>query len=289
MSGRSAALGVRARRRTAAPGLLDSVTVFAGYSVRRLRAAHAGAALRVQRASDSAEQDIGFTSAGDLDTAALAAFCAGTTGYVAKWYDQSGSGRDLSQTTQARMWRIFTGGAVDMKNSKPTLLAPDDQRGMLSPTFTANTTTLASAFAVASLNNVVTTSAPRYVSVVGASNSDGAAVDGCALIMRGPSAANSWRLLRNGGSAIQTGAYDILQQVAGVESNGSYSVSVDGATTTVASGAGTVASTRILMGMFATTSYATSTGQCMSEFLVSFLSVDVTAIRTDQKAYFGTA
>jgi len=45
----------------------------AAFSLRRLRSAYAGPAVRVRRSSDNAEADIGFTPAGDLDTRALLA------------------------------------------------------------------------------------------------------------------------------------------------------------------------------------------------------------------------
>jgi hypothetical protein len=60
----------------AATYLLDTLTVSpsVAYSTRKLRAAYAGAALRVQRSSDSTQQDIGFSANGQLNTTALLAF-----------------------------------------------------------------------------------------------------------------------------------------------------------------------------------------------------------------------
>ena len=59
-------------------GALDSLTAQAAYSVRRLRTAYTGPLLRVRRSNDNAEQDIGATYAGELNTSALATFCGGT-------------------------------------------------------------------------------------------------------------------------------------------------------------------------------------------------------------------
>ena len=51
--------------------------------------------LRVLRASDSTQRDIGFVG-GNFDVATYNAFIAGTQGFVTKWYDQSGAGLDAS-------------------------------------------------------------------------------------------------------------------------------------------------------------------------------------------------
>ena len=79
--------------------LADYPGASAAYSLRLLDTNYTGSAIRVRRASDNAEQDIGFDSNGDLDTTALATFCSGTDGFVKTWYDQSGSGNDATQTT----------------------------------------------------------------------------------------------------------------------------------------------------------------------------------------------
>ena len=88
-------------------GLLDTYSgAAAAYSLRLLDSTYTGDAIRVRRASDNAEQDIGFTN-NELDTAALATFCAGTDGFVKVWYDQSGNGNDATQTTTANQWKIY--------------------------------------------------------------------------------------------------------------------------------------------------------------------------------------
>lgn len=74
---------------------LLSSSVSAGYALRRLSAFYSGAAIRVHRASDNAELDIGFTAAGDFDWASAIAFSGSSTGTVALWYDQSGNGNDV--------------------------------------------------------------------------------------------------------------------------------------------------------------------------------------------------
>jgi hypothetical protein len=83
----------------------------AAYSVRKLRTAYTGNAIRVRRSSDNAEQDIGFV-AGNLDTTSLTTFCSGTNGFVTTWYDQSTNLVNVTQTTALLQPQIVSGGSV---------------------------------------------------------------------------------------------------------------------------------------------------------------------------------
>jgi len=97
-------------------GLLDDFPGAASaYSLRKLDRDYAGYAIRVRRASDNTEQDIGFDSNGDLDTTALATFCSGTDGFVRVWYDQSSNGNDVTQTTSGKQPKIYdsSGGVIE--------------------------------------------------------------------------------------------------------------------------------------------------------------------------------
>lgn len=93
-------------------------------SMRKIRAAYTGPCLRVQRQSDAAEQDIGFDANGWRDDTALAAFCAGTEGFIVRWYTQdAGTGSDLVQTNTSRCPRVYfnaTGVVVDPTTSNPS-------------------------------------------------------------------------------------------------------------------------------------------------------------------------
>jgi hypothetical protein len=103
------------------PLLLDTYTdAAAAYSVRKLRTAYAGSAIRVRRSSDNAEQNIGF-SGNDLDTSALTTFCGAGNGFVTTWYDQSGNANNAIQTTAANQPQIVSAGAVLLQGTKPTL------------------------------------------------------------------------------------------------------------------------------------------------------------------------
>lgn len=79
-------------------GVLDGISnVAAAYSLRKLRSAYSGYAVRVRRSSDSTEQDIGFDGSGEFDSAAFSSFVSGGTGYVRTLYDQSGNGHNSTQ------------------------------------------------------------------------------------------------------------------------------------------------------------------------------------------------
>ena len=106
------------------PPLLDDYpNAGAAYSLRKLRTAYTGSAIEVRRTNLDVA-DIGFTSTGDLDTAALIAF-TGTgaldNGFVTKWYDQSGNAQNATQTTALNQPQIVSSGSVILQNGKPTL------------------------------------------------------------------------------------------------------------------------------------------------------------------------
>jgi hypothetical protein len=90
------------------------------YSLRKLRTAYTGSAVRVRRSSDNTEQDIGFV-AGQLDTVSLLAFCGVGNGFVTTWYDQSGNARNVTQTTQSNQPQIVKIGSVILLNNKPKI------------------------------------------------------------------------------------------------------------------------------------------------------------------------
>lgn len=98
---------------------LDGVAnVQVAYSTRLLRTAYAGASIQLQRTSDSATQDIGF-SAGWADSSAVTTFCGigNINGcFVNVWYDQSGNGKN--QVDNAISTITFNASGI---NSHPTL------------------------------------------------------------------------------------------------------------------------------------------------------------------------
>jgi hypothetical protein len=106
------------------PPLLDDYpNAAAAYSLRKLRSAYTGSAIRVRR-TDLQQSDIGFTSTGELDTAALLAF-TGTgvldNGFVTTWYDQSGNSRNAVQATALNQPQIVSSGVLLTSNSKSAI------------------------------------------------------------------------------------------------------------------------------------------------------------------------
>ena len=95
------------------PYLLDTYEgAAAAYSLRRLRSAYTGPAVRVRRASNNDELNIYFNADGTLDTATLEAFCAGTDGFVSVWYDQGQGGNDATQGATGNQPKIVDAGTV---------------------------------------------------------------------------------------------------------------------------------------------------------------------------------
>jgi hypothetical protein len=102
----------------AVTGILDGYTSGVGlaYATAWLNPSYTGSAIRVRRASDNTEQDIGFDGQ-DLDTSALTTFCTGTNGFIRTWYDQSGNGNDLIQTTTASQPKIYDSSTGVVKDN----------------------------------------------------------------------------------------------------------------------------------------------------------------------------
>jgi len=101
--------------------LLDQYSGAAGaYSLRKLRTAYTGNAIRVRRSNDNTEQDIGFAG-NDLDTASLKTFVGANSGFVTTWYDQSTNARNAAQTTAANQPRIINAGTVERIAGEPSI------------------------------------------------------------------------------------------------------------------------------------------------------------------------
>jgi hypothetical protein len=102
---------------------LDQYTGASGaYSLRKLRTAYTGAAVRVRKdTTDQPEQEIGFTANGDLDTAALKQFLNARSGFIVTWMDQSTNGRNATQATQANQPRIANLGVIERIAGDPSI------------------------------------------------------------------------------------------------------------------------------------------------------------------------
>lgn len=108
------------------PSFVDpysGITKFAArYSIRKIVPTYSGPCIRVRRSSDSTEQDIGFTSSGNLDTAALLSFVGSGDGFVSVLYAQYGS-TNYVQATTTKQPRIVLAGVVDVgANGLPSIV-----------------------------------------------------------------------------------------------------------------------------------------------------------------------
>jgi len=113
--------------------LLDTYSgAAAAYSLRKLRSDYSGNAVKVRRASDNVEADIGFNVFKELDTVALAAHCGSSDGFVSVWYDQSSS-NNATQTTASIQPKVYDGTTgVVTENGKPAVEFNGDKLGEFS-------------------------------------------------------------------------------------------------------------------------------------------------------------
>jgi hypothetical protein len=88
------------------------------YSLMKAVTSYSGFCIKVKRSSDNTESDIGFVG-DDLDTTTLLSFVGAGDGLVTKWYDQSGNGYDLAETTVAPL--IVVAGVLQTDNGKPAI------------------------------------------------------------------------------------------------------------------------------------------------------------------------
>jgi hypothetical protein len=123
-------------------GLLDDYpSAAAAYSLRQLSSSYSGDAIRVRRASDNAELNIGFV-ANELDTSALTTFASGTDGFVTTWYDQSGNSNDATQSTAGNQPQIVSSGSVNIEGIKPSTTFDSSDGFVLSSGFTLSNFTI---------------------------------------------------------------------------------------------------------------------------------------------------
>lgn len=102
--------------------LLDEFSnVATAYSVRKLYSKYSGYSMRVYRALDAVEMNIGFDLFGNLDTTTLLSFAGSDTLYVVKWYDQSGNNNHAISTASNSMV-IVASGVLIVRNNKPAII-----------------------------------------------------------------------------------------------------------------------------------------------------------------------
>ena len=135
------------------PLLLDVYTgAAAAYSLRKLRTAYTGSAIRVRRSNNNAEQDIGFVGV-DLDTVSLKNFVGANSGFVTTWYDQSGNARNATQTAANNQPRIINAGTVERRSGDISLVYDGSNDFLEAVSTTGLTISPTSFYAVSSRGN----------------------------------------------------------------------------------------------------------------------------------------
>lgn len=128
-------IGILESSRSVAPSISYLLDLYpsaaAAYSLRKLRTAYSGYAIKVRRSSDNTTQNIGFASTGGLDLTALTTFVGASNGFVDTWYDQSGNVRDVTQGTAANQGQIVSSGSVITQNGKPCITFNGTSTGYL--------------------------------------------------------------------------------------------------------------------------------------------------------------
>jgi hypothetical protein len=115
------------------------------YSLRKLRTAYTGSAVRVRASTSGAEGDVSFDVNSTISASSTVTITAvGTSGlsigqqvtfstfwnaggsnqnvFVTTWYDQSGNARDAAQTTQANQPQIVSSGVIILSGSRPSII-----------------------------------------------------------------------------------------------------------------------------------------------------------------------
>lgn len=256
-------------------GLLDAlgISATAAVSFRLLRSAYTGKSMNVRRSSDNSTMDIGFVG-GNFDSMTYSTFIGGGSGFVTKWYDQSGNGNDVSQTTAA---------------NQPQLLL-NQQNGRAGIKFTGGSTTYLTGSGAGSaqplsisavINRTVIATSSFYV--FGAINGSGVPEFGFSNV------SNTINLGITNVAAFAATASDNAAHVAQGLWNGSSSeIVVDGTATTGTIGTNAAGSARTIgSSSFGGNFYFTGLLFEIIEF-DSDSSAQFAAMRSNQKAYFGT-
>lgn len=128
------------------------------YSVRKLRRAYTGFAMRVRRSSDNATGDVRFDANGAVSanssivitasgsgaltvgsSLTFSTFYSTTSVFVTTWYDQSGNLRNVSQATTSQQPRIVNAGSLEVSNSKASIKFTTTSATVLQATIAAST------------------------------------------------------------------------------------------------------------------------------------------------------
>jgi hypothetical protein len=134
--------------------MLQLAYAAAAYSLRELSTAFVGQpVVRVRRSSDNTEQD--FTAA-EITDGTLTTFTGANDGFVTTWYDQSGNGVNVLQSSASLQPRLVLNGVIELQNNKPTVfysnLGGVSERKLLQTAFNNNIPQPTNYFSAASLS-----------------------------------------------------------------------------------------------------------------------------------------
>lgn len=125
------------------------------YSVRKLSSSYTGYCLKARRGGDNAELDFGFVN-GFLDTAAMKSW-GGSNVVGIIWYDQSGNGRNATNTTGGQNPDLIAGSTLIRIGSLAAIdfgQLASDARFMQLPTGFLNGTTTLSYFQAGNMSDI---------------------------------------------------------------------------------------------------------------------------------------
>lgn len=96
------------------------------FALRKINPDYSGNCVLLRRSSDNAEQAFGFDGSGNLDTANIESWGGTDSMYVKTWYDQSGKGHNVTQSTASIQPRLYNAGVLDTINGTPALYFDDN-------------------------------------------------------------------------------------------------------------------------------------------------------------------
>ena len=125
------------------------------FAFRKINPDYSGNCCIVRRSSDSAELTVGWSS-NEIDLASIEAWAGSDSVFVKTWYDQSGNGRDVTQSAGASQPRLYNAGVLETMNSQPCLYF--DNNGILSNASPSWIAGVYYAYAAVTMPNETTTS-----------------------------------------------------------------------------------------------------------------------------------
>jgi hypothetical protein len=227
--------------------------------------------VNIRRASDSTTSDIVILTTGYLDLATAGTFCAATTCFVTKFYDQSGNSKDISQATAGNQPQIFLSGGPAAGYPYVSFTT-----GSMALSAAAN---LTPATGVQSHSGVASRAAGTAITVL-------VRCGGSGNELNTKAAANVWQI--TGGSAggsVDKAATDNTWHAANTNLNGASSViNVDGSEATGTATGATGASALGMLGAGSNTLKIVESG-CWDN--ITFTSQNRTDMNTQQHAAWG--